>query len=596
MGMRTRVLQSKWLWGAVGAVGILVLAGVVYVGVAAWQGREERRREREVSERVREMILGENTKAGKGKKEGSGDGGASSVTLSGGAAGSVKPRRVVAPDATKRQRVDFMERVRELDTRISPADMPPQFRRLMSGPLQGYLPLEKLSGGDLSKADTGSAAPRERLLRWGQYAIESNLLSQENGDVQASWRRSMEGYLDAVEHFLLQEEWTLSGPAPQESPPPWFAKAAWLTAARAALRGEREKAADLFERYLEAVRILHFRLFPWCSLPDETETAIAVLGTMAEFPDEGLARAERVLEQMRASREQVKDLQTAYTRQFKRTVLQEDAMRPYSFFWRSLSLGKVSPEMAVRRLLWPVWSREFDRWEAARRQGNEGETNAARGRLRAVLGVMNMQDAWENGETFLGGYEDHARNGNEWFDRAANRARLALAAARFRREAGRYPETIRELIPRYVKADFPGLREGKWGVYAVPRFVCGDAAGLGENDPFWLAVQEVRKRKYQEWWRPNRTDVITLGDLQPYAKGPEEAQAFASRLRRTDEGVMVCSFEASPGSIRMVGDSRKGAELHLTAHYRIAGATAGREEVRMVIGEGKAKVKTINAK
>jgi hypothetical protein len=434
------------------------------------------------------------------------------------------------------------------------------------------------------------------VLRWGKQWVPQPPRPPD-GDLQKC--------LDDLERLLLERDW--SPPDLEEPVPQWpdeyilcFFRVARMVPLRAALRGEPEKALVLLERYLEVNRIWDCRVFNSGRyvVGGVDESLIVDLGQIPEFPAEALAQAIKIVESMALNAKLREDLNAAWAFRFKRSLLEPGFARshePRSAWLRGMGGGVVDAQ--VRRLLWPVWCMEFDRYSQFRKSGTNYEAwENTTNRLRLLEKYMNIAEQPVSGSTgqssLLVEYSSRLGHEEENSDEL-DKARVIMAAALFQREQGRWPQSAQELVPKYLEGNGPGLQEGAWRFYVLPEFDCPGLSDLPPKAPFRAAVEAYFREAHRKYKNEIEIPLPTLEDLRPYARDEKELGDFAKRFVRIPQKSLLCRF-----CLTRKGDdpNPRGRFLYLSAQVRVIEGIVSREELVEVLGIAKGKGETINAK
>jgi hypothetical protein len=146
---------------------------------------------------------------------------------------------------------------------------------------------------------------------------------------------------------------------------------------------------------------------------------------------------------------------------------------------------------ALRTVLRPVWRRTVERNALCFAQGDAKGTYQTGMQLQII-----------NKCTDLTNPEVHRRD-SLWMSPLADMAhftqeldfvRLMLAAARYRRDTGRYPESVGALVPRYLDKSFLEEKERVWAIVMVPAFRYPDMRLLDREDPFVQACYRFQSK------------------------------------------------------------------------------------------------------
>lgn len=120
----------------------------------------------------------------------------------------------------------------------------------------------------------------------------------------------------------------------------------------------------------------------------------------------------------------------------------------------------------------------------------------------------------------------------EQYNREIARLRLAFAAARYHREHGRYPESVRDMIPRYLDESFTTHPGWDWIILTLKPF---DRIVLPESDLDPPSRFTRLLAAYRDDSRNNEKWPIGIADLKPYAQPGEDLTPFSRCFVHLDE-------------------------------------------------------------
>jgi hypothetical protein len=322
-----------------------------------------------------------------------------------------------------------------------------------------------------SASDGGLAEPRQALsgkrsdilqYAWGECARDPGhvMRIKASGDCgQATldgFRDNLDALLPKIESFLLERIWLQPkhGSLYSQSPVDDFNKCSSLAILRAAATGESKKSARLFAGYLEVLRSIHLASFPhrrewtWQGAQD----LILTLGEMEEFPAEALRDGLPILEGALLGPEQFRDLRIAYAGILRNDLL--DRLGDGRSLVREESSYHFFADGAVEgfglRAILPVLKKQIDRYMAAF-AGDPKEAEDVRNDLLFWFNAANLDPKRSGPWNAIARRDwtaDPSRDCEELrsqYNKEVQFTLLALGAAIFRKESGRYPDSIAEL-------------------------------------------------------------------------------------------------------------------------------------------------------
>jgi hypothetical protein len=294
--------------------------------------------------------------------------------------------------------------------------------------------------------------------------------------------------LDAVEDLLLNRTWRMRDvqsllrfPLPM-TPDPWklsmspFFVKANLAVLRALLRRDQDKVARLLVREMELRRILLLARFPYGSSyilerVTASEGALLMAAEKGCFPPEVYARVRRILDQAVLDPARCGTLRKAF-------ALKVDEAIGDKTFWEMRS-GGSPPKVFLRSMLFTSLgpAARFAALRLNARWGNGEDVAHDRRAWEFVGRAMGLPDYPANPLIDTTVYEA-AKPEN--FNRDIHLTRLVAATAAFRNDLGRYPDSVRDLVPEYLDRAFVESPEINWRLCRMPR----DSRPLrGERDP-----------------------------------------------------------------------------------------------------------------
>ncbi len=174
---------------------------------------------------------------------------------------------------------------------------------------------------------------------------------------------------------------------------------------------------------------------------------------------------------------------------------------------------------------------------------HEGQPVESPGGIRAFLDLNDSSHtlfdrmAWEE-KTYV-----------ERFNRAIALTRFALASARYRREYGRYPDSVADLIPRYLDDSFAPTSDRLWFIFKSEPFTAVIPPGISDSVS---SATQVLIRYVDD---PRNDGKLPAGveDLKPYLDPGMDTSQFEVYFVRIDEcpvyGLMVRNDPLLDGSV-----------------------------------------------
>ncbi|HPS01096.1 MAG TPA: hypothetical protein PLA90_06090, partial [Candidatus Sumerlaeota bacterium] len=145
----------------------------------------------------------------------------------------------------------------------------------------------------------------------------------------------------------------------------------------------------------------------------------------------------------------------------------------------------------------------------------------------------------------------------EFFNETIGQVRLAFAAARYRREHGRYPASVEEMIPRYLGETFKPNSERFWTLVRMEplhtvveqtphdqKAVLEDPQTSASWSTAWWCVDPPSSftqvlSAYRHDPRNEGRAPENIEDLKPYTKPDTDLAAFAPYFIQTDEYLLI---------------------------------------------------------
>jgi hypothetical protein len=346
-------------------------------------------------------------------------------------------------------------------------------------------------------------------------------------------QEAVDAYLDHVEQILLAREWRLP---PREGGgeeyPYWipfsFQRVVWLTVRRAAARRQEEKVANLVERALEIMRLSHFGDLGTGAQFRFAEGSLFHLCESGRLSDRAIHRAQEALARAHLTPAQLAEFRLVRGRTILGNI---EARAANKNAWHSFGGGV--PEAFVQGAFRPIWKRQARAYATAYAEGDAE-------RLYQVLIGMRLTGAVMNYDVEEGGipYFDDPAVDAPRVNTEADLTQLALAAARYKREHGAYPQAVSDLRPAYLDGSFFDDTGCVWVIQTLPSFEYPDAFGLPSTHPLVLAVQKHSRKRLRdaEWW------VEKPEALRQFARDDAEYAEFKARFKRSPETLVLCRF------------------------------------------------------
>jgi hypothetical protein len=412
--------------------------------------------------------------------------------------------------------------------------------------------------------------------------------------------------LDRTEELLLETDWEMPDDPRIAMPLPQLDRLAQWACCRAAFRGDGARAALLLKRHLEILKAAHFARFPdllgerpW----DRLAPAVAlflIFEDLEVFPEESLRELAGALENAHAGPADLEDLHVAHA------MWARDAAKRSWRAGREITIEYTSNAVydfarwtygqGVGRFLAPLAARQTDWAAMAWIRGDPQEIFEAEKRLARTCGNMgssgsfrpfyayydaNRIDLWESlsramTENPVAWRAVHtpmaAAARGEFFNDDADMARFILAAVRYRRDMGAYPESAELLVPKYLPQAFvetpnPGTQgppPSKW-VLLFP-----------EREKRLVLRNWKHDKAFREAWRAYESEHArrpeTADDLRPYVQDEETLRSFACVTVDVAQRPVFCRFRPDVH--------------HRVVLQRFIGHSAFEDFMRSVTGEG----------
>jgi hypothetical protein len=351
---------------------------------------------------------------------------------------------------------------------------------------------------------------------------------------------------------------------------------------RAVRRGEREKADRLIDRYIQLAGkyFFAFGYFPTNNLHSlDLSRFLLTLTAERKVSEETLERIATALASWRLEPEESIKLQTAGLIRSRDQCIasiterlnSEPDIRWEDTIWYKYPLRVVSK--TVIRAAGRLSSKAIDRkvstlmqqdttgyqiansqWVAARNMADffdgyrpQWESDSF-DQLILGDGLKVPEPGWESafeafgkGHTFGSSEDLFLKSFNSQIDRF----RFLFAVGRYHREQGRYPDSVRDLISRYLDEAFAPTSEQSWIIQKIKPFNLilfpeprNSAASLAQSARFIHLLNEYdrdSRANAPQWDLESRTWPTGIEDLRPYAGPGEDLSPFAGYFIHLDE-------------------------------------------------------------
>ena len=334
---------------------------------------------------------------------------------------------------------------------------------------------------------------RDGIEREEQALRNNGIPSLDSGSNLGRYRLHLDRKLDQIERYLLETEWTEdiiadyleSNPSRTVHHLRGLGSNTLLAIVRACLRGDQEKAAELFEAFLGIWKSFHLRSFP-TSIPWMTQTAYSrtpvwLIGGLEGIPEEALTRLGETLESALIPQAQLEHFRAVEIMDQFDQFTSELAEGSYGYSvntWHEL-FGGV-PERAVSSILKPAMRRSGERLAMAWIDGDEKAILEATRRFERVRKLMNIQlrpingyyNRWNErgereGEPLRLKSDALAKIGGAFFNREVILQRIMLGVVLYHRYHDRYPDRIDDLVPDYLPASYLNQPDQSWTFEAI---------------------------------------------------------------------------------------------------------------------------------
>jgi len=413
--------------------------------------------------------------------------------------------------------------------------------------------------------------PRSEVAAPEESADRKNLSQDRIAFYRGSFRGSLEPILSNLETCLLNQPLAAQNLSGQKESQDFLASVdgGWLCAAailRATWRGDGDKAARLLESWLEGTRLAHFRAYPQGIYGDSWRPIILIpllfeLVQTDQFPAEGFARVQAVLERTLLDEKALADFRVEYAVRWAE-VLRPDLknIRPEENAWHYFFNGRV--EGFVNAALRPALARQIDNLAVGWAQGDIARIENAENKLKALAWGLNSKSIEDFYWRFYGQgaistdetpssvarlskseiafrkrrerEENYSKGLGARFNQWVDMARLVCASARFRRAQGRCPESVAELVPTYLDADMartsfgettgPSASNRPFDIYAIYKAESFEAlrAPDGPKD-----TRSALFRAVMMFARDHPKRFLTSAEeLRPYAADDAQFESF----------------------------------------------------------------------
>ncbi len=335
---------------------------------------------------------------------------------------------------------------------------------LLSGDGIGYgFTIREGQAPDLRQALSDQHA-RNRIIQraWEDCRSASWVapVAETIGEYDQATLDAFRSYLDVTlpetEAFLLQRNWLPPEPGFPSGYAPIgeFNRGATLAILRAAAMGELEKARRLFLGYLETVNAIYLATLPkmrewtWWGAQD----LILTLAETGAFPVEALRDGLAIVEKALLDSLQFHDFRIAHAGRLREDLL--DRLQNGRHRFRETTTYHLFADGALENwgfhALLPILERKIDRYAAAF-AADPQDAQEARDDLIFWFKAANLEhnSMWPWNDVVRKSFTaDPSRDCEELlphFNKDVKFTLLALGAAIFRKENGRYPDSIAEL-------------------------------------------------------------------------------------------------------------------------------------------------------
>ena len=461
---------------------------------------------------------------------------------------------------TENQPVDFFKQIKEIDVTGSTifSEIDGQYGiNAFNPPIMGGL-VEAVDPGETtldSVIEPEGQILREKIVdrtrtliaSWHWNRMKSNTRSGRGrvasrherfrpspADIPVETRRpgpSLSEALDRVETFLLDQTWRIEGfdNAPTHSPF-YYNRLCLMVLGRAYRQGEADLAQRLLFRYIESLRIVRPVVAEAYGRYHPLDEVYQVILIVSKYdPDSGsvLAQLTDPIGGLRIDKELIPVLIASKMQRTKQQTFYNQRKRISDQVWgystMDLFLGGIVEDVQMA-VLKPM-SNLYDQMAIAIQKGDIAEGISAEKRLIFWGRLLDMNIRTPG--YFLGA--DFASIHTSWLPYMTHMADMlsgamindhmdfldmALAAERYRTDQGRYPESVRELVPQYLGERFIADREESWEILHLERFHYPLLGFRGKDDPYTQATKRYRDENGQ---MPS-----SLADLEPYLSESEE--------------------------------------------------------------------------
>jgi hypothetical protein len=344
---------------------------------------------------------------------------------------------------------------------------------------------------------------------------------------------------------------------------------------RVVRRGDREKADRLIDRYIQLAGkyFFAFGYSPTNNLHSlDLSRFLLTLTAERKVSEETLERIATALASWRLEPEESIKLQTAglirsrdqYIAMIKERLNSEPDIRWENTIWYKYPLRIVSKTGI--RAAGRISSQAIDRKVTALMQQDTAEYRIANRQLIVARSMADFFDGyrpqWGNDsfdQLILGDglkipapgcespFEAFGKRHTflKTFNLYIERFRFLFAAGRYHREHGRYPDSVRDLIPRYLDESFAPTSDQSWIILKIkpldlilfpePR---NSAASLSQSTRFihlLNAYDQDSRANSPRGDLESRPHPAGIEDLRPYAEPGEDLSPFAGYFTLLDE-------------------------------------------------------------
>ena len=427
-----------------------------------------------------------------------------------------------------------------------------------------HLPLEYFEQDTI----TGElqAGPEAQELIFARCRIELAGYRQSNKaaatELSPAAAQSLNRAIDRMEHLLLEAEWHVSGPLlADDAIVPYNMELIHATILRALIRGEEEKAVQLFRQYLDMLRLLQFyHFFNAIYVWEFLQSSYYFLGECDEFPAAELAWFADRLGQFSLSEEQFAPLVTLQAMQWKEEFLDELQMdwhlrpsyRRHDYSWDEDVDYYINT--AIFKTLYPLAERQAELMAIGQAEGDLAAIIQAGKNIDRLTYCMPLESRpftpYHNYREHFGDVElkkmaaEYAASDtkiiNYPIDNKIALSRIILAAVEYRKTYGNYPAYLSDLAPRFISADFLEPINLPHEILDLEPFMQPviEHYASGQSDTFSKAVRA--------YFAEHGEVPSEEGDLDDYVANDEELDTFTERFQEFEGVPVLVNYQRIP--------------------------------------------------